>query len=270
MARSRARRATKPIEQSGVTKSRCTEERPIFFLKTRVAMQLLTCLGISLVMSFAPGLAQTAIPLDDLPAPPAELKRLIETGSVTFQTGAAKEETDRRDPGTNIEPTRKYAAETHYRIRFDYDAQISWRIIARRKEVRITAKLRRFGWQPSHTVWFRDRPETKDFWSNPLVLHEFDHVRLSTDPRMKARFEQLLNEPIVIRHQLASEEIINQQLARRLVDEHLQGMQQEVLELIGIRYRELDQATSHGGAPLTEDSRLYEWLREMPSATVVR
>ena len=53
---------------------------------------------------------------------------------------------------------------------------------------------------------------------------------------------------------------MNQQLARRLVDEHLKGMRQRVLELIGIRYRELDRATSHGGAPLGEDSPIARFL----------
>ena len=233
-----------------------------------IARVLVMSLFLQAEPTITKALAQTTIPLADLPAPPAELKRLIEAGRVTFEYCVSDEETASRDAVsdkkavTNGQPDKRLSAETHYRIRFDYDAKFTWRVVESQRELRISSQLRRFVWQPSHTVWFRDRPKTEDFWSNPLVLHEFDHVRLSTDPRLKARFEKVLQKPVVIGRRLAEGEQANDQLARRLTDDYLQRLHREVIELIGIRYQELDRATSQGRDALGQDSRLYDLLRE--------
>lgn len=296
MARSRARRATKPIEQSSLTKMLGIGERSIFhrltdlnawklrqpqawpmiarqFLDKPVAMVVFLGMFLHFESAMTTALGQTAIRMTDLPAPPAELEQLIEAGKVTFQYGTSDGETPfddiitEKDTAAIGQPGTRLAAATQYRIRFDYDAKFTWRILESQRELRISLQLRRFGWQPSHTVWFRDRPEIENFWTSPLVLHEFDHIRLSTDPRMKARFEELVRTPVVIRHRLGNNETADHQLARRLTDEHLQRMQQEVLELIEIRYQELDRVTSHGRDALGQDSPLYEWLRNDRSTT---
>ena len=206
----------------------------------------LALVWLSLKLSAAVG--QSPISLDDLPPPPPEFKRLIEAGEVAFEFGGDV-------------AVRSYAAETHYRIAFDYKTRTTWRLSPNGRQLRIGARLVRLDWQPRHTIWFRNRPESETFWSNPLVLHEFDHVRLSTDRRWREKLEALKRNPMGIQHDLSSGEQVTPTLVDQVVDQFLQSRLQEVFDLIDIRYRELDRQTAHGQEPLPEDSPLQSFLR---------
>jgi hypothetical protein len=192
---------------------------------------------------------QSPISLADLPSPPGELKRLIEAGEVEFEFGG-----DTTD--------RPFAAETHYEIAFDYKTRTTWRLSPNRRQLRIVMRLSRLSWQPRHRVWFRKQPASEGFWSNPLVLHEFDHVRLSSDPRWREKLEAFKRKPAVIQHDLSSHEPVTPALVDQIVEQYLQSRLQEVFDLIDIRYRELDRQTAHGQRPLPEDSPLRKYLRE--------
>lgn len=213
---------------------------------TKRLVPSLALVWFSLDLSAAGG--QSPISLDDLPPPPQELKRLIERGEVAFEFGGDAN-------------GRSFAAETHYRIAFDYKTRTTWRLNPNGRQLRIVARLVRLGWQPHHKVWFRNRPESETFWNNPLVLHEFDHIRLSSDQRWKEKLEALKRKPAAIQHDLSSRERVTQALVDQVVDQYLQARLQEVFDLIDIRYRELDRQTAHGKRPLPEDSQLQTYLR---------
>ncbi len=207
----------------------------------------LAVLWLSFDWSAAVG--QSPISLDDLPSPPGELERLIEAGEVSFEFGG-----DATD--------RPFAAETHYKIAFDYKTRTTWRLSSNGRQLRIIMRLSRLSWQPRHKVWFRNRPGSETFWNNPLVLHEFDHVRLSTDPRWKEKLEEFKRKPAVIQHDLSSGEPVTPAMVDQVVEQYLQSRLEEVFDLIDIRYRELDRETAHGRTPLPEDSPLMRYLRD--------
>ncbi len=83
---------------------------------------------------------------------------------------------------------------------------------------------------------------------------------------MKASLDELMRESVEIRHQLSAGEAANRKLVDRLADEFVQNRFQDSLELIQIRYRELDRETTNGRTPLSDDSPLNKLLREFPSA----
>lgn len=215
----------------------------------------LAVLALLLALDHSAASGQTEIPLDHLPPPPTELRQLVEIGRVTFESADGLQ-TER---ASKLES--RFAAETRFLISFNFETRTSWRMSANGDEIHITVLLRRFRWEPVHTIWFRKRPAEEGFWSSPLVLHEFDHVRLSTDPRLKASFDRLLREPIEFSRPRASDKRVDQPLVNRLADEHIQEMFQKVLELIQIRYRELDRETMHGKRPLGDSSPLRQVLR---------
>ena len=196
----------------------------------------------------------TPIKLTDLPEPPSDIRELIKAGLVTMEAG------EREDSQTS-QSSPKIIAETHYRIAYNYSTRSRWQVDSGNRRVVVTVRFRDIEWQPRHTIWFERKPATEGFWSDRLVLHEFDHVRVSTDPRVAERFEQLLRSRGSITKSLSSGDVVNRAFVDRLVEEHVSKVFSEISDLISIRYKELDRVTSHGLHPLPEDSSLSELLR---------
>lgn len=204
--------------------------------------------------SFAVAELPTPIRLTGLPEPPAEIRELISSGQVTFEAGE-------RETLRSSRSGSRITAETHYRISYNYNARSRWKIDSQQRRVVITLRFHEIEWQPTHRIWFENRPATEDFWSDRLVMHEFDHVRISTDPRVAERFKQLLRNKRSITQSLSGDDVVNQDFVDRLVDEHVAVVFSKVSDLISIRYAELDRATSHGLNPLPADSSLTGLLR---------
>jgi hypothetical protein len=250
-----------------------------FSLRIVVTSAVLHGLG-TLAVSLAWG--QSEISLVQLPPPPAELRQLIENGRVSFRTGAPPKSADGDSTSSNRsegvlqgqsadDQGRErggFSAETHFQIEFSFQSHTTWRMLPDAQTLRIAVKLSRVQWQPSHTIWLRQTPPADGFWLSPLVLHEFDHVRISSDPRFRERFQKLTHRGIVFEHRLASGEHLDPQQIRELANRHVEGLFQEAQDLIRIRYQELDRETGHGTAPLREDSPLQEVLRtvDLPRA----
>jgi hypothetical protein len=201
--------------------------------------------------------AQKPKPLDptNLAKPPDSIQELITAGRVKFEAGQRSESA----PSTGAPGI---TAETHYRIAYNYDSRSSWKLISRGRRVVVTVRYGHIQWQPTHTIWFRNQPASEDFWSNKLVLHELDHVRISSDPRLARRFNQLLKETSVLNRAVADGEVVNRQYVDSLVDQHVAKIFAEISDLIAIRYKELDRITNHGLHPVPSDSVLNQWLNQ--------
>ena len=195
-----------------------------------------------------------AIPLSQLPAPPPELEALINAGSVTFETGI-------RDLERVPPPDPKIIGETRYKVAYTYKSRAKWRINNFHRRLTITVRFQRVEWKPTHVIWLRDVPPSEEFWEGSTLLHEFDHVRISSDERMAKRFAELLRERSVFHHELQPGERVNQGVVDRLVERHVETIFNELADLIAIRYVELDRETKHGTRLLPESSELYSLLR---------
>ncbi len=197
---------------------------------------------------------RVAIELGDLPQPPDEILALIRAGRVSFEAGP-------RDPLAEPRNGPRTTAETRYRIVYNYRSRSTWKVDRANARLVIHVRYLQIEWKPTHTVWFLRSPPTSDFWSNRLVLHEFDHVRISTDPRLAARFEQLLRDQRVLHRTIDDEAVVNREYVDRLVGQHVDEVFSEISDLISIRYRELDRLTRHGLEAVPNDSPLQELLR---------
>ncbi len=207
------------------------------------------------------GAVQT-IKLTDLPEPPAPLAALIEQGTVKFFVGqlpSGKQDVNRSERRDQV----RFTAETQFHMSFDYRSRTQWRLnrSAGKSKLVINVTFQSVKLKQTHDVWFEQRPATADFWTNRLVLHEFDHIRLSADPGIEKRFAQRLRERKVISEQIDNGARVNDTVVRQVVDKHVQQVFDEILELVNIRNQELDRQTNHGLQPLPEDSSLSEWLR---------
>jgi hypothetical protein len=196
----------------------------------------------------------TPIQLADLDQPPAAIGNLIVSGRVTLEAGP-RPASDTPGSGPRIN------AETHYTITYGFQNHSQWRITPDHRQVVIRVRYDRIQWQPRHTIWFRDRPSAAGFWSDRLLLHELDHVRISTDPRLKKRFEELLRQRNPIKRTVASGDVVDRRYVDRIVQQHAAEVFAEINDLVAIRYKELDRLTSHGLLPVPSDSPVAEYLK---------
>lgn len=208
----------------------------------------------------------TAPLTDEVPDPPASFARWIDAGNVQFRFGG-NPPPGRKDSAANL------AAVTSFEIEYDYDARTRWRV--RRggdgRELVLTVALRDVSWTPRHVVWFRKRPPEEGFWEHQLVRHEFDHVRLSSDARLRRQFEDAIRARRVVRFQLSPADRVDDQFVQSRVAKLVREEFEDVTELIEIRYRELDRLTVQGVRPLPDDSSLQTTLEEAnPNLTLER
>ncbi len=213
----------------------------------------------TLAMSAA---AQEEIPISELPPPPDAIERLLRLADVTFTAGPREQHSDASSEHSDSTAWRSLAAETSYRIAYDYRNRSHWKLLSdgSRRRLVITVRFSSVSLKPRHVVWFRRRPETDGFWNHPLVRHELDHVRITSDRRLTRRFEELLRDRNVIEKEIDRGVIVNSELVNRLIEQHVEGVFEEISELASIRYRELDRVTKHGLEPVPESSSLSEWL----------
>lgn len=213
-----------------------------------------------LTVAAQPLIAQepSSIEIGKLPDPPAEIGALVKQAQVSFEAGP-------RRPGDRTDSDRRIIAETHYRIGYKYSSQSNWRVTGGGRKLIVNVRYSQLQWRPTHTVWFRNRPADQGFWSNRLVLHELDHVRISNDPRFARRFEQRLREQPVLEREIRSGQVVSRRFVDSLVDRHVETIFQEVADLIAIRYRELDRLTGHGMRPIPTDSEMNRWLDQAGS-----
>ena len=210
--------------------------------------------------------------MENLSPPPPELARLIESAGIQFRAGGRPpSREDAAAAGTGVETRGQFAnrvdATTNYHIRYHYETHSQWRLEDRgaRRRLVITIRFRNVRWNPSHVIWFRQPPPAKDFWSQPIVRHEFDHARLSGDPRWGKDFAARLDERRVLTIPITGDDRIDEDAIGQRVDAHVEEIFQEIAELIEIRYRELDRLTNHGMEPLPEGSEISQILQSHPS-----
>ncbi|MFK8114828.1 MAG: hypothetical protein AB8B91_21685 [Rubripirellula sp.] len=214
-------------------------------------------MAILFLLTFAPLslYGDPPIELDELPSPPREIRKLIQSANVTMESGEAND----RDP--------KLAGLTDYKIQFQYGVRPKWHLDSTGTRLRISTRYFKVDWSQSHKIWLRKKPPTDQFWSSELVLHEFDHVRISSDPRFKAMFETRLRKSTSLTREVSENDKVNRALIDTLIDEHVNGVFKDVTDLISIRYKELDRVTNHGRRPIPEDSEMAEYFRELDEAT---
>ncbi|EMI57309.1 hypothetical protein RSSM_01150 [Rhodopirellula sallentina SM41] len=226
---------------------------------------------------------QRKLSLRSLPEPPAELKQLIGKGDITFLIGGTRPSVvdPSRSTGTR---GRTFDAETQFRLSYTFKSRCrwAWNGSPNDRELAIGVGYDRLRLNVSHLMWFEDMPDREAFWESPLVLHEFDHVRLSTDPRVTSRFlSAVRKQDRVILTREESEPLITaasrrsgrSRYGRSSVLRSLTGGDaqpwlkeivsaefQKAVDLIGIRYRELDRQTDHGKFAVPRSGDLHQWL----------
>ncbi|TWT52668.1 hypothetical protein Pla22_02940 [Rubripirellula amarantea] len=157
-----------------------------------------------------------------------------------------------RDPDQERRSGPRVAAETRFKMEYNYRSSPRWQIQNRESDrvLIIRLRLRDVKLETTHEIWFRRKPKLENFWQDPLVQHELDHVRISSDPRLRKRFLELVGKPGKIELTLEPTDKVDAAFVRQAVQKHVANSFDQVSELASIRYRELDRLTRHGRSPV--------------------
>ena len=113
--------------------------------------------------------------------PPEYFQRLIEAGGAKFDFYAGRPP-DQRYPGRALFYLN-WRDETAYRT--------TWKTEDGKKQVVVRVNLKKVTCELTHTLKLPRRLNNDRRWTNRLVKHEFDHVAISTDPRVTMLVEHL-------------------------------------------------------------------------------
>lgn len=180
---------------------------------------------------------------EELPPPPAELKRLIKSCEVSFRFYDAEES------------PRKFAGETYYSADYRYRVTSRWWVRSgpSGRELVIRPRLEQLSLSITHSITVPLSVQGDDFYSHPLVLHEFDHVRISSADRWEKWFRRRMEETMsTLRFPVKPGERPSERLVQKRVDLAAEQVFQQLIELIDLRYQELDRETQHGKRPLPD------------------
>lgn len=229
--------------------------------------------------------------LSSLPAANEEITGLLKAGQVQFISGGPRPSKlyGLRSPGFI---NREFDAETRFNLAYHFASRCRWwwnedGIVVRVRYPELELKV-------DHKVWFRRRPDDlSQFWNLKLVQHEMDHIRLSTDPRVLKRFETAVRNEESLRFSRAemrsvlgedavsdwdprqpsdnqagqnsrSRRLSSDQV-RKLINQRVRQHFDKTVELVEIRYRELDRQTAHGSFAVPEEGPLRQWLDRSPA-----
>ena len=202
------------------------------------------------------------IGLDELPKPTPEVAALIRRGTVRLITGGQPT----GDAGS-LPAGQRLAGETRFTFRYRYDSRAQWQIESRRNAlsqtmVSIRVRFRSIKLISTHDVWLRSPPSADQFWDDRVVRHEFDHVRISSDPRIEKQFLDAVKELEIMRVPLTSVAgrggKIDNAKVQSLIEAGMKQALDDTTDYVSIRYRELDRLTRHGMLPLPDDVVLTE------------
>lgn len=189
---------------------------------------------------------------EDVVLPEAEgaIKELIERGDVRF---VFYDSTKYR---------RKYQGETRFEMVYDAPFEFRWRLVrlaSGKNELRIRPRFDDVRLRVSHRVLLPMKLVGPNFYRQPLVLHELDHVEISAAANWYTTFARgLKNEMREVRC-LAGENSSDQEpIVRAAVKAEIQNRFDQLLELVRIRYQELDARTQHGALPNVKTERVTD------------
>jgi len=200
-----------------------------------------------------------------LPAAPEPIAQLIAAGKVEFDFyDESRQQYD-------------FAGETTFNFRYHYRCRTKYRIIesppgdaaaaktseaelnALPRSIEVSVEYVELALEHSHRMRLPSRLIGNDFFQTPLVVHEFDHVAISSDRRLQSRLAAMLQERNrVILAPLATAASTHEEyseLARQVARQRTQRVFDDFVALTKIRYQELDRLTAHGLEPLLPADR---------------
>lgn len=181
-----------------------------------------------------------------LPEPPESRASTLTDGRVKFHFYDAK-----KFP-------RRYQGETQFIARYSNDVTYRWKVRRDRTGVyrlSVFPEFEKIELDIEHEVLLPVELAGDGFYSHPLVLHELDHVRISSDPRFAKAFRDWIKNELreIVIEVVPPADGNYREIAVGEVRRRTEALFQRLLQLIKVRYQELDRETKHGTLSLPDD-----------------
>lgn len=193
---------------------------------------------------------QSAEQIVDIESAPPEFQSLIKAGNVRL----VLHEPSASDLGIHGYTKFEYTVTTRFRMK------CSWRLRQGAWQVTIKPTMQAVVVQFTHHVTV---PKTLDgdlFWTKRLVRHEFDHVAVSSDPKLKLLIAQLLRRLPVITRTADAGTSMTEAYCREIVNEEIAKRREAVGKLVQANHDLLDKVTRHGMARLPDREAFFNRL----------
>jgi len=234
-----------------------------------VVLSLVTC-QTWLVTSHADEIAIPVSHVDgrpvELPSPPAEFLELASRANLKIEF---------YDPKVI---QRSFAGETAFEFQYTYDSRSSWKRkqVDSKPAIEVSVKYENIKIQRTHKMTLPQILIGDEIYSHHLTRHEFDHVRLSTDPRLDPLLTTMLterNSKITKTLDPDEDEYIGrptakdfQRISKAMVADASDKVFNDWVAIVSMRYRELDRVSDYGRDELSsgDRARIFEQLHTAP------
>lgn len=187
--------------------------------------------------------------------PPECFARLISEGNVTFVF---------YDPVREPRLHRGYTT-FRYDVKYRSNFQYRWTDQADGRQLVIEAKIDQIKCTVTNQVELPSSLDHNRRWTNSLVKHEFDHVAMTVDPRIRMLIETLCEGiPKIVRTLPASTPVTDESV-ERLLHEVVDSRYQAVLQLLLTNENDLDAQTRHGFHDLPDRNTYFRSLFTEPN-----
>lgn len=151
---------------------------------------------------------------------------------------------------------------TNFFIDVDWKYNYNYKILqqgdARRLE--LTVIDLRLQFSERHVVQMPLAYHHAEVWDTQLLLHEFDHVALSGDQRIKLLLDELCGKLPTITVKLAGDKKPDDAFLGETVNDEITRREQAVLDLVRANYVLLDKVSDHGRVPIPNREQFFAQL----------
>ena len=186
---------------------------------------------------------------------PPEYRRFIERGKVRF----------RHDDKKLKAMGKAGLTEFHFNIKQTFNCRLNSTRSGNKQAKRISVAITDFSYEISHTVILRSQKTAADAWEDKILKHEFDHVAISTDPRVAqlVRSQVGTSFTFVVATESPQVELTENQVLAK-VREELDKRRDKIQECVQSNYDLLDSVSTSGTRAIQDRSKFFEqlYLRE--------
>lgn len=205
------------------------------------------------VLAWDSAIAQTSKPHPWIASAPGEFVRLIDRGNVQIAID------DER-----IKKAGKSAL-TLFHFVIDYDFKLRHQIVGYDEET-MTWRAKVVAWidQPKvrleHTICLRSSFTPSSPWESKLLRHEFDHVSISTDPRLTKIIKRTLQQRREWVAEFQQTSAPKEQELRKSIYEKVVDEVKMLEQLVQFDYDLLDEESSHGLSDIQNRHAFFKGL----------
>ena len=206
-------------------------------------LRLTLCIGVAASVGLAAVQTATA-------EPPEYFERLIKEANVTFKF---------YDP---VREPRTHRGYTTFHLDVRYRSSYSYRWTDRPgvRLLQVEPKIGPITYQLTNEVQLPHSLNTDRRWTNSLVKHEFDHVAMTVDPRVRMLIEYLCHRVSGFSHRLPANGQVNDALVERLIAQRVDPRYGAVIDMLLANEKEFDVVTSHGLRELPDRAAYFQSL----------